>query len=109
MAKPTPTVKDVIEVKEEAPPRFVLTNEQVQKINALFAGSVVKNGDDLVDKLTRSQQVRLNDGIDIVLTTDELWQLKQQAMGMRREYLEYAKEQLEDALSLYLNGCVRIR
>ncbi len=94
---------------QEANARFILTNEQVQKLNALFAGAVVKSGDDLIDKLTRSQQVRLNDGIDILLTTDELWQLKQQAQGMRREYQEYAKEQLEDALSLYLNGCVRIR
>ena len=106
------TVAAVLETKPEVKEediRFVLTKAQVAELNSLFAGSIVKSGDDLLDKLRRSQQVRLNDGIDIILTTDELWQLKQQAMGMRREYQEYAKEQLEDALSLYLNGCTRIR
>ena len=106
------TAAQVLETKPEVREediRFILTKEQVTELNALFAGAIVKSGADLLDKLRRSQQVRLNDGIDITLTTDELWQLKQQAQGMRRDYQEYAKEQLEDALSLYLNGCTRIR
>jgi len=96
------------EVKEEDI-RFILTKAQVTELQGMFAGSTIRSGDDLMDKLRRSQQVRLSDGIDITLTTDELWQLKQQSTGMRRDYLEYAKEQLEDALSLYLNGCTRVR
>ncbi len=87
------------------PEGFNLTQAQMNEIQALFGGSLIKSGEELVEKLKRSQTIRFTDEISVPLTTDELWTLKQQSIGMGREFQLYAKEFVEDALSLQLNGC----
>lgn len=77
---------------------------QISKIQDLFGGAPLKDGDDLIEKLTRTQQIRLGDGVTVTLTPEDLWQLKQQAIGMSRDYKEYVKSSVEEAVGYHLNG-----
>lgn len=83
---------------------MTLTKVQVQQISKLLGGELVKDGKDLVDKLTRSQTVRFNSEVEIELPKDMLWQLKQQSIGMSRPYDEYTKEFVMEAITYHLGG-----
>lgn len=85
---------------------LLISPDQRNELIALLGGSLIKDGADLVSKLKRSQEVRTPEGFNLILTTEDLWALKQQAIGMSRPYEEYVKEFVQDAVAIQLNGFV---
>ena len=97
--------KDTITPGTKAPDgTLVLTAKQVNDIALLMGGTIIKDGQDLVDKLSRSQQIRMGDGIELRLNSDDLWALRQQSIGMSRDYVEYVSEFVADAVTWQLQG-----
>lgn len=86
------------------PSGFFLDGPALNLIGKFFGGSIIKTKEDLIDKLTRSQQVRLGDGLEVALTTDDLHALRQQSIGMSRPFDEYVREFVIDSVGLQLNG-----
>lgn len=81
-----------------------LTQGQLNRIRDLFGGKNISTAEELLEAIKRSQTVRFGGNIEVTLTTDNLWDLQQQALGMGVPYEQYVKEFVEDCISLQLEG-----
>lgn len=89
------------------------TSAQMDRLRVLFGGSSIKDAEELVTKLEQTQTIRIqrpeDEPVSVQMSTDDLWQLRQQSVGMSRDYQEYVKEFVEDCINLQLNGSYVLR
>lgn len=102
--KPQPEVVDVF--KQTG---IYLSGAHSNQISEYLGGVMVKTFEELLDRLKKTQKIRINGDVDIVMSADDLAVIRGYADGMGRPYEEYLKEFIEDAIGMAVNGCTPVR
>jgi len=85
-------------------PLLIFEALHLRQLSELFGGIIFKSPDELIKKLKDTQHLRVTDNVELKLTTDDLYQIKQQSIGMGRPYDEYFQDFITEAVQLLLYG-----